>query len=341
MTAKKFAVFGTGFWAQFQLAAWKEVEGAECVALYNRTKSKAIALGERFGITSVYDDPEELLARETVDFIDIITDVDTHERLVTLGASHGTSIICQKPMAPSLEACSRMVTECEESGSLLLIHENWRWQAPIRQLSRVLSSGQIGTPYRARIEMTTGFSVFDNQPFLKTLEQFVLTDIGSHILDTARFLFGDAARLYCETQRIHTDIAGEDVATVVLTMKNGMTVICQMAYAGTPKEFDRFPETYIVVEGSQGTAELGPDYTVKTTTSAGTHSKRYPPAAYPWADPAYALVHSSIVDCNRNLLAAINGQATAETNATDNFKTMQLVYGSYESARLGKALDID
>ena len=40
----KFAIFGCGFWSQFQLGAWTEVQGAECEALYNRTRSKAEAL---------------------------------------------------------------------------------------------------------------------------------------------------------------------------------------------------------------------------------------------------------------------------------------------------------
>ena len=38
MSSLKFAIFGTGFWSQFQLGAWTELDGVECVALYNRTK---------------------------------------------------------------------------------------------------------------------------------------------------------------------------------------------------------------------------------------------------------------------------------------------------------------
>ena len=57
----KFAIFGCGFWSQFQLGAWTEVDGAECVALYNRTRSKADKLAERFNIPRVYDTAEELL----------------------------------------------------------------------------------------------------------------------------------------------------------------------------------------------------------------------------------------------------------------------------------------
>ena len=44
MSKRRFAVFGAGFWSRFQLAGWQELDGAECVALYNRTLYKAEAL---------------------------------------------------------------------------------------------------------------------------------------------------------------------------------------------------------------------------------------------------------------------------------------------------------
>lgn len=79
MKKLRFALFGCGYWSQFQLGAWKELDGVECVALYNRTKSHADALAKRFGIAKTYDDPDTLLQNEELDFIDIVTDVDTHE----------------------------------------------------------------------------------------------------------------------------------------------------------------------------------------------------------------------------------------------------------------------
>lgn len=50
---------------------------------------------------------------------------------------------------------------------------------------------------RARIDYANSFPVFDNQPALKKLEQFILADIGTHILDVSRFLFGEATELFC------------------------------------------------------------------------------------------------------------------------------------------------
>src|SRR5262245_40147300 len=108
MANLRFAIFGAGFWAQYQLAAWQEVKGADCVAVYNRTRAKAEALARRFGVPAVYDDAEELPAREKLDFIDIITDVQTHSRFVCLAAQHGVAVICQKPMAPTLREAEKM-----------------------------------------------------------------------------------------------------------------------------------------------------------------------------------------------------------------------------------------
>lgn len=347
MSDLRFAILGTGFWSRYQLAAWRELNGAECVALYNRTRAKAERLAQECGVPAVpavYDDAERLLREQELDFVDIITDVDTHAQFVKLAATHGVAVICQKPMAPALGIAEAMVTACRHAGVPFYVHENWRWQTPLRELKRVLLAGRIGRPFRARLQFVCSFPVFVNQPFLKELDQFILTDIGSHILDTARFLFGEAHDLYCKTQRVHRDIKGEDVATVTMTMggdtttgADGITVVCDMSYASR-SEHERFPQTFAFVEGEKGSAELATDYWIRVTTATGTHSCRYPPPRYAWADPAYDVVHASIVPCNANLLHALRGDGVAETSGEDNLKTVRLVFAAYESARSGQAI---
>jgi predicted dehydrogenase len=337
MTTLRFAIFGAGFWARFQLAGWRELEGVECVAVCDRSRARAARFAQDFGVPAFYDDPAELLQREQLDFIDIIADVESHSPLVRMAAAQRLPVICQKPMAPSLAEAEQMVAECRDAGVPLFIHENWRWQTPIRQIKRVLDAGQIGRPFRARIDMISGFPVFANQPFLRELKQFVLTDMGSHILDVARFLFGEADRLYCQTHRVHTDIKGEDVATVMLDM-SGTTVLCEMAYAENYLERERFPETLIFIEGERGSVELAPDYWVRTTTADGTHARRYPPPRFAWADPAYDVIHASIVPCNANVLDALRGAGAAETTAEDNLNTVRLLYAAYDSASSGTAI---
>lgn len=339
MANLKFATFGAGFWAQFQLAAWREIGGAECVAIYNRTLSKAEALAQRFGIARAYDDAEALLAQEQLDFVDIITDVDTHEKFTRLAAARGLPVICQKPMAPSLAAAEGMVRACRDFNAPFFIHENWRWQTPIRALQAELASGVIGAPFRARIDMISGFPVFKNQPFLAELEQFILTDLGSHTLDVARWMFGEARSLYCQTRRVHANIKGEDAATIVMAMgERDVIVSVNMAYAENYLEHDRFPETYFFVEGELGSIELGPDFWLRTTTANGTHARRIPPPRYAWADPSYDVIHASIAACNADLLRALKREGSAETTGDDNLKTVRLVFASYQSAAANRVI---
>ncbi|MGD0224126.1 MAG: Gfo/Idh/MocA family oxidoreductase [Terriglobia bacterium] len=341
MASLRFAMFGAGFWSHYQLAGWKELAGAECVALCDPVRSRAEARAKEFGISHVYEEPREVFRNESLDFVDVVTNPETHSDLVHLAAANKTAVICQKPMATSYLQAQGMVEVCRQAGVPFFVHENWRWQTPIRQLKRVLDEGRMGQPFRARLTMISGFPVFDNQPFLKEAEELVLTDVGTHVLDAVRFLFGEAKNLYCQIHRIHSDIRGEDVATVMLKMRGGATVLCELGYAGNYLENDRFPETFAFVEGEKGSVHLAPDFWIRMTTAEGTLAKRYPPPSYSWVDPAYAVAQASIVACHANILRSLRGEDAAETTGEDNLKTLRLVFGSYQSARTGQALRLD
>lgn len=332
MPPLRFALLGCGFWSTYQLAAWRELKGAVCVAICDRNIGRAEALGRRFGIEGIYDDPEKLLAREKLDFVDIVTDVASHAPLARLAARHGLAVICQKPMAATLREAEDLVAFCRKHRAPFFVHENFRWQAPIRALKAELDRGKVGRVFRARIDFISGFPVFTNQPGLAKLEQFIVADLGSHMLDLARFLFGEADSIYCRTQRVHPKINGEDVATILITTRAGAHISINMAYAGNALEREAFPETQVFVEGTAGSAELAPGCVLRTTTTQGTQVRRALPPFYSWADPRYAVVHSSIVPCNANLLAALQRRGRAETTGEDNLHTVRLVFGAYTSA---------
>ena len=335
----RFGVMGCGFWAPYQTAGWMEVGGVELVAVYNRTRSKAEAVAARFGVPAVYDDAETMLDSEKLDFVDIITDVDTHARFTLMAAERGIPVICQKPMAPDLATAEKMVATCRERGVPFLIHENWRWQTPIRAFKRAMVESGVGKPFRGHILYANSFPVFQNQPFLMELQQFILTDMGSHILDVARFLFGDASRLYCQTSSVNPGIKGDDVATVMMEMGGGATVTCELSYASR-LEHERFPEAYIRAECEQGSVELGPDFWVRVTKGDETIASRHEPPRYAWAEPSHDLVHASIVPCNADLLRALKAGEPAETSGEDNLKTVRLVFAAYESAATGRAIEL-
>ena len=105
----------------------------------------------------------------------------------------------------------------------LYIHENWRWQNQIREFKKAIDSGEIGEPFRAHVFLVSGYPVFRNEPALRDLERFIMADMGVHLLDVIRFLFGEAGRIYCQTHQVQEGIKGEDAATIMLRMEHGMT----------------------------------------------------------------------------------------------------------------------
>jgi D-apiose dehydrogenase len=339
MTPLRIAVIGCGFWSRFQIPAWHEIEGVRCVAACDVDAERSRNVAARFNIPEHYTDPITLLRNVRPDAVDIITSPATHAPLVESLASQNLPIICQKPMATDLATAERMVRLCVEQNIPFFVHENWRWQHPIRELKRALDAGKIGSPFRARLDFNTSFPVFENQPLLRKLPELILADLGVHLLDAVRFLFGEAERLTCQIQRINAGIAGEDVATVLLSMQSGMTVCCNLSFASR-LESERFPETFVIVEGDAGSIELAPDCWIRLTNRQETVSRRYPPPTYPWLDPNYALVHSSIVECHRNLAGALRHENRAETTAMDNLQTLRLVFAAYESARARQTIQL-
>ncbi|NND05847.1 MAG: Gfo/Idh/MocA family oxidoreductase [Saprospiraceae bacterium] len=334
----KIAIIGCGFWSSFQTAAWKEFPAeVDVVACCDPDIDKARALATRFDIPHVYGDAKSLFLNHTLDAVDIISDVDSHAPLSRLAADHSVQIICQKPLAPDLKTATEMVSYAASKGVSLYVHENFRWQAPIRRLKQILDQNLIGRPFKGHLKFCSSFPVYDNQPFLAELEQFILTDVGTHILDVARFLFGEASALACQTQRINPKIKGEDVANVFMVMGQGLHCYAEMSYASL-WEHESFPETYILVEGEHGSVYLGPHAEISVTTQDGTDRESVKVKWFSWADPEYSWIHSSVYSCNKNILAGLLKNGQVETTGDDNLRTLQLVFDAYESARTCKMM---
>jgi predicted dehydrogenase len=221
MATLKGGLVGCGFFAVNHMHGWRDAEGAEIVAICDRNPERLKTVGDQFGIAGRYTDAGEMMAKEKLDFVDIATTVNSHRALVDLAASYKLPTICQKPFAPTLADARAMVEACRKAGVPLMVHENFRWQSPIQAVKAVIDSGEVGAPFFGRISFRSGFDVFSGQPYLAEGERFIIEDLGIHILDIARFLFGDVSMITSRTRRINAKIKGEDVATMLLDHENG------------------------------------------------------------------------------------------------------------------------
>ena len=332
MTKTKIAVAGCGFWANYQVAAWKEIEGVEIIAAADTNTEKLSAFKKKFGIAEVFADAETMLRTRKPDILDIISAPESHTALVKLGVKYRAAVICQKPLTPSWNESKELVGLSEKTGVPLYVHENWRYQSPMRRIKNLLEERVAGDVFRARITCSHAFPVFDNQPFLRELDEMVIADLGVHLLDTARYFFGEADYLYAQVSRVTPGVKGEDVATILITFKSGCRCIVELSVA-TRQEILHFPQTLVHLEGTRGVITLKENFQISVVTDGGVETVDASPRLFTWVNPDYAVVHSSIYDCNQSILSAILGKSPGETTGMDNLETLRLTYAAYASAR--------
>ncbi len=329
-TSLRFGLIGCGFFAQTHLHAWQEIEGVELAAVCDIDAAKAEQAARDFGLPRSYTEAEEMLAKETLDFVDIVTTPPSHRSLVELAASHGLNIICQKPMAWSLDDARAMVKACQEANVTFMVHENFRWQAPMRELRRLLDEGTIGHPFFGRISFRTDFDPFGGQAWLRETPRFVIIETGVHQLDLARFFFGEAQALFCQSLRLNPIIKGEDVATIMLAMDEA-TCIVDLSFA-TTTEHQTFPETFVTLEGPEGVIRLGADYRLHIIRSGSMEVRTLPDPEHDWTDRPWHVMQDSALNIQRHWVECMRTGRRPETTGEDNLRTLELVFGAYESA---------
>jgi predicted dehydrogenase len=325
------ALIGCGFFAENHLHAWSEVKGVSMVALCDRDREKAAAAGQRHGIDRLYEDAEAMLATEKPDFVDIATTVQSHRPLVELAARHKVPVICQKPFAASLADAQAMVDACEKAGIPLMVHENFRWQTPIMAVSEVIRSGVIGKPYFGRISFRHDFNIYEKQPYLATDERFVILDLGIHLIDVARFLFGEVETLAARTKTINPLVRGEDTATLLLDHVDGATSVIDTSFFAH-RQPNPFPQTFVEVDGDKGSVLLAQDFVMRVTTPQGATVHSVAPVARPWHSSPFEVIQDSVFNIESHWAECLRGGRQPDTSGADNIRTLTLALAAYEAA---------
>ena len=324
-------LIGCGFFAVNQLHGWRDAKGGGLVAICDRDPARLQLIGDQFGIERRYTDAREMLASEQLDFVDIATTVESHRPLVELTLSHKLPTICQKPFAPTLDDAKAMVAAAHAAGVPLMVHENFRWQSPIRAVKDIIDSGEIGTPYFGRVSFRSGFDIYAGQPYLAKARRFIVDDLGVHVLDVARFLFGDVASLTARTAQVRSGIAGEDTATMLLDHENGLTCVVDCSYS-TYQAVEQFPQTVIEVDGSEGTIRLEKGYGLRVKGRSGETVRDASPPLLPWAQRPWHNVQESVAAIQQDWIDCLRQGRAPATNGDDNIKTFALVEAAYRSA---------
>ena len=150
----QIAIIGTGNIAPAHINAYLAFpERCKIVALVDIYPQKAREMKERFHLDAdVYDDYKQLFKHTHIDLVSVCTPPFTHAFLSIDCMNHGIDVICEKPMAASLEECDAMIAARDATGQRLSIISQNRFRTPIMKLKALLSSGLAGKVLHAQID---------------------------------------------------------------------------------------------------------------------------------------------------------------------------------------------
>ena len=336
MRVQRVAIIGCGFFSANHVHAWRSLEGAELVALCDQAVDRARIAAEAVGVP-YFEDAGRMIAEVKPDVVDIVTTAQSHRALASLCAAQGVPAIIQKPLAFSLAEAADIVSTARRSGTIMMVHENFRFQAPIREVARILRSGIIGTPHYCRVGFRCGHDIFAGQPYLKEDERLVLTDLGVHVFDVARLLIGEIEQLSCQTQRVRPDVRGEDMASALVRFASGAMGLVECSWSSFVPD-DPFPETLVQVEGSNGAIVLDRDYRISVRSGATVERFSAEPATPEWGERPWHVVQDSVTATCRHWLETGAIGAEPETSVSDNLRTLAAVEAAYRSAAADGAM---
>jgi predicted dehydrogenase len=329
---------GCGFFARNHLHGWREVEGAEIVALCDVDPAKTAAYAADFGITEQHQDASALLTGG-FDFVDFCTTMDTHEALIDIAIAAQVPVIVQKPFAPDYRSVQRIEAKARAAGLPVMVHENFRFQKLFRRLREILDSGEIGAVSFGRLSWRNDIDVYTNQPYLITTERFMIMDVGIHMLDLARFLLGDAAAVTCLKQSVKEGIAGEDAATLTLAHENGAVSVVDISYA-THRKPSTFPQTLGEIEGRLGTVQILEGQILRIHSAKGVRDEIIAADTRSWTSSPWTQIQDSVPRTQQHFIDALRAGTAFETSATQSLQTYALAEAAYGSASTGRRVDI-
>ena len=337
--AYRGVLIGCGFFARNHMAAWADIAEADIIAVIDRDPARAEAYARDFGIPRWGSDAAALLAEVKPDFVDIATTVASHRALVELAAQHARLVICQKPFAETIEDATAMVAACDARGVQLAVHENFRWQRPVREVKALLDQGVIGTPRWLRLSFRHGYDIYANQPYLAEVRDLALTDIGLHLFDMVRHLMGDATRLSCEVQRRNPRVAGFDAFHALLRHGSGAvsSVECSFHSVLTP---DPFPQSLLRLEGDDGTVEVTEGFRLRLHRDGRVEERDVEPPCPAWGAQPWHLIQDSVAAFQAQLPVALSGGAAMAPSGAHNLQTLAMVLAAIRAGDCGETMPL-
>lgn len=341
----KIGILGCGKIAQVRhIPEYAANPDCELAAFYNPTRKRAEDMAAKYG-GKVYDTPEALLADPEIDAVSVCAANYAHAELAIKAMRAGKDVLCEKPMAVTLEDCEAMVKAANETGRTLMIAHNQRFAKAHVKAKALIDAGTIGRIVTFRTTFghggpeTWSINPGKNTWFFDKSKAAMgaMADLGVHKTDLIHYLTGE--RVVRTTAKVATlDKRGEngeligvdDNAMCIYEMTGGIvgTMTASWTFYGAE-------DNSTVLYGTKGIMKIydDPAHSIVVTLADGTRELYDVEQIQTNDNQTKSGVIDAWIDCLKNHTApAVTGK--------DALYAMRAVFASLRSSELGAAVEI-
>ncbi len=312
---------------EWMIPAFRAQLDSDVVAVMSSDASRGRAYADQNKIAKSYHSVDELLADPSVRAVYISTTNELHRDQVIAAAAAGKHVLCEKPLALTLEDARRMVDACAEAGVVMGTNHHLRNAATHRKIRELVQTRRIGTPVAARV-----FHAVFLPEHLQTWRidnpaagGGVILDITVHDADTLRFdLADEPEEVVSLTQRAALAKAGlEDGVMAIIRFQSGLIAQLHdgftLGHAGTGLEVHG-TEGSIIARDVMTQQPMG---SVLLRTAAG--------------EEQIAVEHENLYERAVRLFnAAVRGDGTPAATGEDGIRSLALALSVAQAARTGQ-----
>lgn len=306
-------------------------------ALQNRTDCSLVGVydpdqkrgeaGAKGMNTTFYSDPLELLAQ--VDAVIICSENNRHREFTELAAEHGCHILCEKPIATTLEDGQAMIEACQKHNVKLQIAFPVRFATPVMRVKEMLDQGQIGDVLAItgtnHGQMPGGWFV---DPVLAG--GGAVMDHTVHVVDLIRWFLGkEFVSVYAEVDQMLWDVDIDDCGMLSMEMEGGIIVTQDPSWS-RPRTNPTWGDVTLEITGTKGVIQL--DAFAQNFMVYDDEKKKVSQRSFA-EDMDSGLIDDFITMIKENREPSITGY--------DGLKALEVALAAYESARLKKPIPIN
>jgi len=340
----KVGIIGSGFEADIHAASIKILpEDAEVVAVASPTPGHPEALAKKYGIPQVFHDYREMLKEEDIEMVTINAPNYLHCAMTRDIAEAGKHVVCEKPLALTLEECDEMIDTCRKQGVLLAYAEELLFTPKYVKAKEMADQGAFGKVYLVKqSEKHSG----PHAAWFWDVEKSgggVFMDMGCHGIAFCYWFLGrpNIKSVYCQMGiHAHRDkTKGEDNSICILEFENGAIGLIEDSWA-KPGGMDDTIEIY----GTRGVsyADLHMGNALPTFSEPGYgYAVEKAPSTQGWTYPVFEEHWNyGLPQEMQHFARCVRGKETLRSTGEDGRLVHEVMLAGYQSAGTGRKVEL-